>query len=358
MRGQTQSGKTRRAFAPPLRRALLSSALLPLLMVMSLVAPGNAQAAAPSAEVKQIRLARQYGLGYLPLIVLEEQRLIEKRAEAADLGQLKTTWTTVTGGAAATDALLSGSVDYISTGVTPLVLLWAKTGGEVKGVAALDTTPILLNTVNPAVRSVKDFTSADRIALPAVKVSVQAVVLQLAAAKEFGEAQYTKLDALTVTMKHPDALLALLSGRSEITAHLASPPFMFQELKDTRVHTVLNSFDLLGGPHTFDILSTTRGFHEHNPRTYAVVLAALDKAIAFIEADKRAAAGLYLTSTKTRETLDEVLAQLNNPWLRYTSTPCNVTKFSDFQFRVGVIKTRPANWKDLFFPEIHQKNGS
>jgi NitT/TauT family transport system substrate-binding protein len=320
--------------------------------------PCSACAATPRAEVKEVRLAKQYGLGYLPLIVLEEKRLIETHARAAGLGDIKTTWTTLTGGAAATDAILSGSVDYISTGVTPLVTLWSKTGGEVKGVAALDATPILLNTVNPTVKSLKDFTAADRIALPAVKVSIQAVVLQLAAAREFGQSNYAKLDPLTVTMKHPDALTALLSGRSEITAHLATPPFMFQELKDARVRTVLNSFDVLGGPHTCNVLSTTKSFRDRNPKTYVAVLAALEEAVAFIETDKQAAAEIYLKSSKSKETLDEVLAQLNHPLFRFTTTPLNTTKFSDFQFRIGAIAHRPANWRELFFAEIFDKPGS
>lgn len=88
------------------------------------------------AEVKEVRLAKQYGLGYLPLVVMEEQRLIEKHAKAAGLGDIDVSWATLGGGSAANDALLSGSVDYISGGVAPLIVIWAKTNGAVKGVSA------------------------------------------------------------------------------------------------------------------------------------------------------------------------------------------------------------------------------
>ncbi|MGE5611052.1 MAG: ABC transporter substrate-binding protein [Bacillota bacterium] len=309
-------------------------------------------------EAGQVRLSRQYGLGYLPLIIMEEQKLIEKHAAASGLGDLKVTWITVSGGTASTDALLSGSVDYIASGVTPVITAWAKTGGEVKAVAALDEIPMCLNTSNPAVKSIRDFGDKDRIALPSVKVSIQAVALQMAAAKEFGDDKYDKLDRLTVTMKHPDGAAALLSGKSEITGHLTSPPFIAQELKDPRVRTVLNSYDVLGGPHVFNILSTTQEFHNKNPRTYAAVLAALEEAIGFIQKDKQAAAQLYIRSSKSKEPLDEVLAQLNDPSLNFGVAPRNITRFSDFMYRVGSIKTKPADWKELFFPEIHHLKGS
>jgi NitT/TauT family transport system substrate-binding protein len=332
------------------------SAIVPLAAAIGVTAMAMLTPAAQGDETKEVKITRQYGLGYLPLMVVEEQGLIEKRARAAGLGEIKMTWITVTSGPASTDAILSSSVDYIASGVAPLITLWSKTNGEVRGVAALDSTPIVLNSVNPAVKSLKDFTENDRIALPGSKVSIQAVFLQMAAAKEFGDANYAKLDPLTVTVKHPDAAAALLSGHSEINAHLSSPPFTYQELKDTRVHTVLNSFDVLG-PHTFNVLSTTKKFYDQNPKTYAVVLVALEEAEAFIANDKRAAAEIYLKSSKSKETVEEIVAEISDPHITYTTTPLGVTKFSDFMNRVGTIKTKPT-WKDLFFPNIHDKPGS
>lgn len=310
------------------------------------------------AEVKEVRLSKQYGLSYLPLIVMEEKQLIEKHAAKAGLGELKVSWSTFSSGAVMNDALLSGGIDFASGGVAPMLTIWDKTKGGVKGVSALDSIPIYLNSNNPEVRSIKDLTDKDRIALPAVKVSVQAVTLQMAAAKQFGEKNYDKLDKLTVSMKHPDALVALLSGKSEVTGHLASPPFMFQELKDPKVRTILNSFDVLGGPHTFDVVWTTKSFYEGNPKTYAAVFAALEEAIAIINKDKRAAAELYVKASKSKEAVSEVYGYLSKQPVSYTTTPLNITKYSDFMYQIGTLKNRPGSWKDLFFPNVHAKKGS
>ncbi|AJE04766.1 nitrate ABC transporter substrate-binding protein [Geobacter pickeringii] len=311
-----------------------------------------------AAEVRELRIAKQYGLGYLPLIVIEEQRLIEKHARAAGLGDVKVTWATLGGGSATNDALLSGSVDFIASGVAPLIVLWSKTGGNVKGFAALDTSPLYLNTNNSAVKSIRDFTDKDRIALPAVKVSIQAIVLQMAAAKAFGPQNFDRLDRFTVSMKHPDAMAALLSGKSEITAHLTSPPFMFQELDDKRVRTVLNSYDVLGGPHTFNVIATTKAFYEKNPKLAGAVLAALEEADEYIRKNRKAAAELYVKASGTKESLTDVLSQLNNPALGYSTTPVNVARFANFMHQTGTIKTKPRDWKDLFFTTVHGRKGS
>jgi NitT/TauT family transport system substrate-binding protein len=289
---------------------------------------------------------------------MEEQKLVEKHARAAGLGDIKVSWATLGGGGAVNDALLSGSVDYIASGVAPLIVLWDKSKGAAKGVSALISSPNYLNTNNPAVKTIRDFTDKDRIGLPTVKVSIQAIILQMAAAKEFGQDNFAKLDKLTVTMKHPDAMAALLSGRSEITGHLTSPPFMFQELDDKRVHTVLNSYDVLGGPHTFNVLTTTKAFHDNNPKTYAAVFAALEEAVTYINKNKKAAAEIYRSASKTKESLDDLVKEVNQPSLSYTTTPLNITKFSDFMYRTGTIKTKPNSWKDLFFPNVHGKQGS
>jgi len=315
-------------------------------------------AGAARAEVKEVRLSKQYGLSYLPLVVMEEYKLIEKHARKAGLGELKVSWATFGSGAVMNDALLSGSVDYASGGVAPLLTIWDKTRGGVKGVAALDSIPIYLNSNNPAVRSIRDLTDKDRIALPAVKVSIQAVALQMAAAKLYGEKNYGKLDRLTVSMKHPDALVALVSGKSELTGHLGSPPFMFQELKDPKIHTVLNSFDVLGGPHTFDMVWATKAFHDANPKTYAAVLAALEEAVAIINKDKHAAAEIYVKASKTREPVADVYGYLTKEPVSYTTTPLNITKFSDFMYQTGTLKNRPKDWRELFFPSVHAKKGS
>ncbi|WP_295447997.1 ABC transporter substrate-binding protein [uncultured Thiodictyon sp.] len=334
------------------------------LVVASLCAAAPALApATPTAakEVAQVRLAQQYGIGYLPLIVVEQNKLIEKHAKAAGLGDVEVSWTKFAGGNVMNDALLSGSLDFASGGIAPAVTLWAKTRGtkgEVKLVSALDSMPLLLNTRNPAVRTIKDFTEKDKIALPAAKVSIQAVTLQMAAEKAFGEGQQERLDPLTVSLSHPDGQTALLSGAGEISAQFSAPPFQYQQLEKPEIHTVLNSYDVLGGPSSFNVVWTTAAFREANPKLYAAVFQALAEAEQIINQDKAAASALYLRASKDKGTVADVEKIVTDPQVEFTLTPRNVTKYSDFLYKIGSIKQKPDTWKDLFFPEVHGLAGS
>ena len=325
-----------------------------LLSIALLAVPASA-----FAEAAEIKVAQQYGIGYLPLMIMEEQKLIEKYAKENGV-DVTVGWAKFAGGNVMNDALLSNSLQFASGGVGPFLTLWSRTRGslDVKAVSAINSMPLYLNTRNPNVRTIKDFRDTDKIALPAAKVSIQAITLQMAAEKAFGEGQQNRLDALTVSLSHPDAQAALLSGQSEITAHFSSPPFQYQQLKNHAIHTVLNSYDVLGGPATFNVVWTTTRFRTENPRLYEAVVKALDEATALINRDRKWAAETYLRLSKDKDSVQEILAMLNDPSIVYTTTPQNVMKYVDFMVKTGAIKVRPESWKDLFFPNAHGLPGS
>lgn len=313
-----------------------------------------------SAEQHEIRIAKQFGISYLPLEVMEGRHLIEARAKAAGLGDIKVEWSQLSSGAPMNDALLSGNLDFASGGVGPLITIWSKTKGNynVKGVASINSMPLYLNTINPKVKTLKDFTPSDRIALPAVKVSIQAVTLQMAAEQAFGAGKANQLDPLTVSMSHPDGMAAMMSGHSEITAHFTSAPFMYQELEDKRVHRVLSSYDVLGGHSTFNLVWTTSKFHDQNPKLYKAFYDALDDAMAFISHDKKAAAELWIAAEHSKLALPFIMRILDDPDNVYTTVPQNVMKYATFMHKTGAIKEAPAKWTEVFFPEIQSKPGS
>lgn len=320
-----------------------------------------ALAPAARAEVDEIKVAYQFGLSYLPLMVMQDQKLIEKHAQASGLRDFKASFNIMGGPGLINDGLLSGSVHFGSVGVPSLVTLWDRTRGNlgVRAVGALNSMPMYLNTVNPNVRTIRDFTEKDKIALPTVKVSVQAVTLQMAAAKEFGDANYAQLDKFTVSMSHPDGMTALLSGRSEITGHFTSPPFQYQELDANRgVRRLLNSYDVLGGPSTFTLVVATSRFRDANPKAYEAFAKAFEEAQAWINANKRAAGEFYLKFSNSKEDLADIIKQMNDPEIIFTTTPQNIMKYADFMHKVGSIRNRPADWKEMTFPNLHARQGS
>jgi NitT/TauT family transport system substrate-binding protein len=318
-------------------------------------------AATASAQVPEIRFARQFSMGYLQFNVMEKHRLLEKHAKAAGIPEVKVVWATFNSPAAMNDALLSGSVDIVSGGVPGLLTIWARTQGTanaVKGVTAFSSQPILLNTRNPNIKSISDYTEKDKIAVPAVKISVQAMMLQMAVAKQWGQANFAKLDPLTVGMSPPDATIALLSDASEIASVFSVPPFQYQQLEKPGVHTVLNSLEVFGGPHTFTVAWASTQFHDKNPALYKALVAAFQEATEMLNKDVKPAAQYWIDDVKSKLTVDKVAEIASGKEVKWTMVPESTVKYAEFMHAVGTIKVKPASWKDLFFPELHGLPGS
>ncbi|TCT06774.1 ABC transporter substrate-binding protein [Aquabacter spiritensis] len=312
------------------------------------------------AETSEIRIVKQYGLAFLPLMVMEREKLFEKRAAALGI-DTKPVYMTLGNNTAANEALISGSVNVITNGPPGFLTVWSRTKGtpsEVKGIASLLSQSSWLNTRNPDVKTIKDFTEKDRIALSAVKISIPAIILQMAAAKEWGQSEYKKLDPLTVSLPHPDGMSALLSGKTEITAHFTSPPFQNIEVKTPGVHTVLTSEEVMGGPSTWSILFSTVKFKEENPKTMQAFVEGLADAQALINADKSKAADIYLSFAKEGGAKKEdIVALLSDPGTNYTMTPQKIMKYAEFLKTVGSLKVIPATWNEPFFEYVQTLPG-
>ncbi len=343
--------RARRATGP--RR--LGAALAPLLAAAVLAAT---VAAGHAAET--IRVAQQFGIAYLILDVVRDQKLIEKHGRDEGL-DIAVEWTSLSGATGMNEALLSGSVDVVSAGVPPALAVWDRTRGRqnVKLVAALGSLPNYLITLNPAVRSLKDFGPKDRIAVPAAGVGFQSRVLQIETAREFGADNFRKFDDISVSLPHPDATAALIAGGTEIDAHFSSAPFYYQALAGNKaVHKVLSSYDVLGGPATFNALYATQKFHDEHAGGFKAFYAALGDAAAWIRANKGAAAQVFVRQQGSRLAPDLIAAILNDPENDFTITPERTAVYADALYRLGVLKTKAQSWKDFFFAEAWGEHGS
>jgi sulfonate transport system substrate-binding protein len=341
-------------------RLALRGACLALLAAALAVVAGCGGGSASGATEIRIPLGAG-GVGFLPLLVMRDRQLIEKHASAAGLSDLSVRWIDLGGPAVMNDALLSGSVDFIAAGPPAFITLWSatRTSADVRGVAAMSSLPMYLNTTNPNLTTLDDLTQTDKIAVTAVKVSIPSINMQMYAARKYGAAEAFRFDRYTVTMTHADALIALLAGGNQIDAHFTSPPFHQREIKDPRVRTLLDTDDIMGGATTFTMLSTTARFREANPAAYAAVLAALEEANELIRSDPRAAAEiLFAAESAAGFSVDEIVEVLRDPDIRFTTTPENMQKYADFMLAIGSIEHRPSSWRDLFFPEIHGASGS
>ena len=324
--------------------------------LFGLVAAFNAQ-----AEVPEVRIARQFSMGYLQFNVIEHEKLIQKHAAALGIPEVKVSGVRFNGPAAMNDALLSDTVDIVGGSPNGMFTLWAKARGtpqEVRAITALVTLPYVITSNDPAIKTLADLEKCEKIPVPSVKVSSPAVMVQQAAARLYGIKDFNRFDSKTITMSAADATIALLTGSSGVNCSVALPPFMQQQLEHPNIHVVANSFDLAGGPTTYTLAYTSKQFHDRNPKLYQAVYEALVEATELVRKDIRTAAGYWIEDSNSKLTVDFVAAAGSGPDTEWTTVPRDTMKAAAFMAEVGTIKVLPKSWKDYFFPEAYGLDGS
>lgn len=316
---------------------------------------------APRAEVSELRMATQYGIGTLPMVIVEKKQLLEKHLAAAGMGSVKVTWRQFPGGNPMNEGLLSGSLDIVSGGTTVFLTLWAKAKGTpsaVRGIGAVSALPLDLLTRDPKVHKFTDLGEGDRISVTTLRVSVHAILLQMAAEKYWGPGSAERINKLTVQLPHGDAAAAMISGATEVNNHFSAPPFQEIEMKKESIRKISSAQDILGAPASYMVAYTTEKFRNDNPKAYKAFVDALLEAQDLIKKDPAGMAKIYLDHSKDKITVDEAVAIIKNPGSTFVLTPQNVMPFGTFMAKAGIIKVAPASWQEMFFPEAQKTSGS
>jgi NitT/TauT family transport system substrate-binding protein len=328
------------------------------------VAGGVSLLAAPAIVSAQTSLkvtfVQQRGLLYLPVDLMVSGGVLQKEATKLGLGKIEASATALSGPGPVLDAILSGAADYGTAALPSLLTLWEKTRGtanEVKAVGTVSNGAMTFYTINPNIKTLADFTEKDRIAVPTVRLSFNAMMLQMAAEQLWNDPH--RLDHLTVGLGHPDAVTALSAGygKAAITSHIAVQPFTDRGLKLPGAHIITDSRKVFGGPLTQITLLATKRTKEKNPTLFKAVANALEESIKVANADKHAAAVLWKDAQKAPDSVDDLVAQLNDPGFEFTSQPHRIAYFTAFLNRIGTMKAKVGDWKELFWETAHQQQG-
>jgi NitT/TauT family transport system substrate-binding protein len=321
-----------------------------------LAAPSIVSAQAPLT----VKFVQQRGLLYLPVDMMVSGGILQQEATKMGLGKVEATVTTLSGPGPVTDALLSGAADYGTAALPSLLTLWDKTHGtanEVKAVGTVSNGAMVLYTINPNVKTIADFTEKDRIAVPTVRISFNAMMLEMASEKLWNDPH--RLDHLTVGLGHPDAVAALSAGygSATVTAHIAVQPFTDRGLKLPGAHVVADSREVFGGPLTQITLLASKQTKEKNPELFKAVANALEESIKVANTDKRAAAVLWKKAQAASESVDDLTALLSDPGFEFTSQPHRIAYFAAFLNRIGNMKAKVGDWKELFWETAYKQQG-
>jgi NitT/TauT family transport system substrate-binding protein len=319
-------------------RRLLLTALL-----VAWALPAHAQ----QKDYGTLKMAIQFGTSYTPAVLVWDLGLLEKRLPGIKIEQVQ-----LGGGGVITQAMLAGQVDIGFMGLGPLIVGWAK-GVPWKVAVAMQDMPIDMNTNRPDVKSLKDIRPTDKIALPGIN-SIQHVVLAMAAERQLGNAR--AFDQNLVPMAHPDGERALYA-KGEITFHYTSPPFQERERQQPGITQVLDSYEVLGGPHTFNVAAVTKDFYEKRREVYDAFVDAMAEAITIVKEDPKRAAEV-MQKRGLKGTTEEIVASMKDPRVNWTIEPHGLMKFATFMKKAGFIDKAPSDWKELTWPNLHNLKGS
>jgi NitT/TauT family transport system substrate-binding protein len=328
------------------------------------MAGGASFIAAPAITSAQtplkVSFVQQRGLLYLPVDMMVSGGVLQQEATKLGLGKVDATATTLSGPAPVIDALLSGSADYGAAALPSVLTLWDKTHGtpnEVKAVGTMSNGTMVLYTINPNVKTIADFTEKDRIAVPSVRISFNAMMLEMAAEKLWNDPH--RLDHLTVGLGHADAVAALSAGygSATVTAHIGVQPFTDRGLRLPGAHVVADSREVFGGPLTQVTLLASKLTRDRNPTLFKAVANALEQSIRQCNADKRAAAVLWKKAQNASESVDDLVALLSDPGFEFTSQPHRIPYFAAFLNRIGTMKSEVTDWKQVFWETAYDQQG-
>ena len=314
------------------------------------------------AETNEVRIASTFGLAQLPGRIAYQEGFIKKRAAALGIKDLKVTYQQVASGVVVSTLLLADRADIGVGGNVPLFHLWEKTKGKIKGVMAFSQGNMVLVSCDPRIKSIKDYTANDRIAMTGIKTTTYAMILQMQAAKAFGWDKRTKLDDITLSMSNPDATAAILTCRTPTKSHMTILPHSTFELKTNKqAHVVFSSKDFMGHPYTFVAAFAKTDFKAKNPTVYKAVVQGLGDAIKFIQKNPEKAVAIYTKAEPTMGKKVDLVSLIKGETadqFSYTEAPNSTKAFIDFMNKAGMMHTPIKSWKDVWFDNVWNLPGS
>jgi ABC-type nitrate/sulfonate/bicarbonate transport system substrate-binding protein len=299
----------------------------------------------------EITIAYQPGLGYAALILMKQQRLIEKRYP-----RTKVNWRVLASGTPITQGVITGDIQIGAMGTGPFLVGWAR-GVKWKIIAPLNLGDLWLMARDRGIRTIGDL-RGKRIATP-TNTSIQAVMLRKMAQVRLGDAR--ALDRGLVAMDHPDGLQALLTG--QIDAHFTSPPFQFQE-RARGAHVVAKSYGYFGA-HSFLVTVMTEDFYGDHTAFARFFYNAVARMNTLIK-KQPGLAGRVLQrdagGTPNARQFSQWLVAKDPPYkgpaLSFTTRPLGLMRTANFMARTDQLSKMPRTWRELVFAPVYPTKGS
>ena len=319
--------------------------LLSLILVMSLAAcsGNNGAASSGSGKTATLNIAYQYGLAYAPLVICQENKLIENAYREATGNEVTVNWNQMSSGADINTGFASGSLDVGFMGIAPAITgisknvgykIFSNISGQEHG---LMTNKAEINSLNDIIGS------SDQIALVNTG-SIQHIILGMALDAEGFDAH--ALDSNIVAMKHPDGMTAVTSN--SIACHLTSNPYIYKERDNDSLHEIDAVKNVWSADQSFIVGVASESLKNDNPELYNALCKAVSDAIDQINADPEATA--KITAEYDGNEYEDELFYLKAG--KYDAKTTGIFELSEFMFNNGFTEKKFDGYSDLVFDNV------
>ena len=306
-------------------------------------AASDAASDASAAEAKSLSIAYQYGLGYAPLIICQQQGLIEEAYAELTGGTVTVEWNLMSSGSDINTGIASGDIDIGFMGISPAITGISKDVGY-KIFTGVSCQEHGLMTNDPDINSLGDIIgSSKQIALVNIG-SFQHIVL----AKALADNGYDPhaLDSNIVAMKNPDGMTAVESG--SVACHVTTNPYIFKERDNESLHelTEVNAAWTVEKTHIVGVAATT--LYTDDNDLYLAVCNAIAKAADLITDDPEGAAAItYEFNGNTVEEEAELLQRTN-----YTTATSGLFEVAQFMSEYSFVDAQFSSYSELVFDNV------
>lgn len=303
---------------------------------------GDQDAAVDTKEVT-LNIAYQYGLAYAPLIIMQEQNLIETAYENATGNTVHVEWTQMSSGPDINTGISSGSIDVGFMGVAPAIT------GVVKDVGYKIFTNLSgqehgLMTNDDSINSIEDLIdSPNQVALVNIG-SIQHIILAKTLAALGFEPH--ALDANIVAMKHPDGMTSLETGN--VSCHLTTNPYIYSEREEADLHELTEVANTWSKEDSFIVGVAAETLYDEDPELYAALCEAVRNAIDYINNNMEDAAKITCDYNGNSEEDELKYMQVG----KYTVETKGIYELAVFMADAEFIETVPASYSELVFDNV------
>ena len=303
---------------------------------------GTQNSSVPAGENAKLTIAYQGGIGYAPVHIIEQKKLIESNYKEATGADVTVQFQKLDSGADINTGIIGGTIDIGCMGIAPAVSA-VSSGVPAKVLTGLCSQTHGLMTNDPSIKTLKDI-GDNQIALVNIG-SIQHILLAMAAEKELGDPH--ALDNNIVKMSHAEGFAALEAGTYKL--HLTSSPFINRERENDKFTEIKAVNEIWPDGNTFLVALASTKIGEDNPELFKAVQEAFEEAIDFINSDEEQAA--QLVATYLGQDAQTTLKDLQDETSVFFGELKGATQMADFMYRAGFIK-KEVTFEDFTYEGV------